>query len=114
MDFENVKGKAGGRIACSVTGIPGLKPENIVFSNVDLTFPGGGTAAEAQAVVPEREKNYPECRMFNGQALPAQAFYVRHAENVVFENVRTQLAKGASDARPPLVVDDATVKQNSW
>ena len=109
--FENVTGKAGGRIACSVTGIPGLKPENIVFSNVDLTFPGGGTEAESQAIVPEREKNYPECRMFNAKALPAYAFYVRHAENVVFEKVRAQLAKGASDARAPLVVDDATVRQ---
>lgn len=109
--FENVTGKAGGRIACSVTGIPGLKPENIVFSNVDLTFPGGGTEAESQAIVPEREKNYPECRMFNAKALPAYAFYVRHAENVVFEKVRAQLAKGASDARAPLIVDDATVQQ---
>ena len=111
--FENVKGKAGGRIACSVTGIPGLKPENIVFGNVDLTFPGGGTAAEAQASVPEKEKNYPECRMFNGQALPAYGFYVRHAEKVAFENVKTHLAKDETEARKPLVTDDATVTQDA-
>ncbi len=111
--FENVKGKAGGRIACSVTGVPGLKPENIVFRNVELTFPGGGTETEAQAVVPEREKNYPECRMFNGQALPAYGFYVRHAEKVAFENVTTRLAKGATEARKSLVVDDATVTQDA-
>jgi hypothetical protein len=111
--FENVKGKAGGRIACSVTGVPGLKPENIVFKNVELTFPGGGTEEEAKAAAPEREKNYPECRMFNGQALPAYGFYVRHAEKVAFENVTTRLAKGATEARKPLVVDDATVTQDA-
>ena len=109
--IENVTGCAVSRIASSVTGVaasergPALRPENVVIRNVDLMLPGGGSVADAnpQGGVKEAEASYPENRMF-GVNLPAWGFYVRHAKNVVFENVRMSLA--APDARPEYVKED--------
>lgn len=111
--IENVRGSADGRIASSITGVPARdgmparRPRDITLRNIRLTVPGGGTAAEARAVVPEKDGAYPEAFMFNRMALPAYGFYVRHADNIVFDNVEVMAAN--SDARPRLVVEDGTV-----
>lgn len=70
---------------------------------MQVTVPGGGTAPEAEAAVSEAEKSYPENRMF-GQVLPASGFYVRHARNIRFDNVR--VIAETPDARPAIVYDD--------
>ena len=107
--IENVTGEvAESRVACSITGVPGLRPRDITLRNVNLRFPGGGTAEDAAATVPEKETNYPEAFMFDFQPLPAWAFYVRHADGIRFENVKCSLV--ALDARPRFVFDDADVK----
>ena len=107
--IENVRGVAESRVACSITGVPGLRPRDITLKNVDLTFPGGGTAEDARRPVPELETAYPEAFMFGRQPLPAYGFFIRHADNVVFESVRTRTA--SPDARPPIVrVDVASPK----
>lgn len=85
------------------------RPRNITLRNVTLTVPGGGTEAEARASVPEKDRAYPEAFMFNQMALPAYGFYVRHADNVVFDNVDVRTVK--PDARPRLVVEDGTFVQ---
>ena len=108
--IENVKGAAESRIACSITGLPYARPTGITLRNVDLTFPGGGTAAEAAKVPRECETDYPDCYMFDQEALPAWGFYIRHADDIRFENVKLTLA--APDARPQVVRDD--VKDFSW
>lgn len=102
---ERISGKAVSRLASSVTGVPGLRPSDIVFRDISFSLPGGGTAAEAKDVVPECETKYPECYMFDWKALPAYGFYVRHADRVTFENVRFHLRN--PDARPAYVFDDA-------
>ena len=109
MLIENVKatGVARSRIACSITGVPGLRPQGITLRNVSLLFPGGGTAEDVICPVPEVEKSYPENRMFHALPLPAYGFYVRHADGVRLENVSTALA--AADARPAVAIDDADV-----
>lgn len=104
----NLKGTAAhtSRIAASITGLKDLRPQNIVLRDFDLVFPGGGTAEEAADLnVPEREKAYPDHWMFL-KPLPAHAFYIRHADGIRFENVRTRLA--APDARPACYEDDTT------
>ena len=40
---------------------------------------GGGTEADVVEEVPEKEKNYPECKMFDAHALPAYGFRILHA-----------------------------------
>lgn len=101
--ISHVVARAVSALSSSITGIPGGEVENVCISHVQVTVPGGGTAAEARAAVPEAEKSYPENRMF-GQVLPASGFYVRHARNVRFDNVRVITEK--PDARPAFVYDD--------
>ena len=105
--IENVKGVATSRIACSVTGVPGLRVQDVVFRNVRLALQPGGTAAEAADTIPEKEGKYPESYMFDRKALPGFAFYVRHADDVLFDGVRTVFAAPGDEARPPIATDDA-------
>lgn len=90
-------------MASSITGVPGLFPEDIILSDIDITIPGGGTEEMAAAEVPEAEAGYPENRMF-GNSLPASGLYVRHARNVTLSNVHFHLR--APDARPLVIIDD--------
>ena len=112
--FENIDAVADSRIGNSVTGVPGLRPSGIVFRNVNVVCRGGGTASDAAREVPEMEKSYPECTMFHpgfpdnlvyGElALPAWGFYIRHADDIGFENCR--LSVDSPDARRQFVADD--------
>lgn len=90
-------------MSSSITGVPGLYPEDIYLSDIDITAPGGGTAEMARAVVPEAEAKYPENRQF-GHSLPASGLYIRHANNVYLSNVRFHFRE--PDARPLIVTDD--------
>ena len=104
--IENLRGRSASLIASSITGVPGLRPSGITLRNFDLTLKGGGMASDAAEPVDEAEQSYPENRMF-GTMLPAYGFYVRHADGVRFENVRTRLY-GELEERPPVVTDDCT------
>ena len=109
---ENVVGDTVSSIANSITGAPGRRPNGITLRNVDITCRGGANVADAKQKIPECEWGYPENRMFYGKALPAWGFYVRHADGVVFDNVRLRLA--APDVRPTFVAEDcASLVTNS-
>ena len=105
--LENIAGESMSYLACSVTGVPGMRPENVTLRNIRLVFKGGGPSDEIARPVPEAEKKYPENRMFGRQMLPAYGFYVRHADGVAFENVRLSYT-GDTEARPAIFADDAT------
>ena len=90
-------------MSSSITGVPGLYPENIYLSDIDITAPGGGTADMANIEVPEAEDSYPENRKL-GHTLPASGLYIRHANNVYLSNVRFHFRE--PDARPLIVTDD--------
>ena len=107
--IENVRATARSRVACAITGVPGLRPSGIVLRNVDLTLPGGGTAADFGTPVPEKERGTgaPASLMFDHLPMPAYGFYVRHADGVRFENVKTRYA--SREERPAVFVDDADV-----
>lgn len=105
--IENVTGESASLLASSITGVPGLRPQNVLIRNVNLKLMGGGPASEVTRPVPEAEKAYPENRMFKRQMLPAYGFYVRHADGVVFENVDLTYT-GDSEYRPAILSDDST------
>ena len=90
-------------MSSSITGVPGLYPEDIYLSDIDITAPGGGTADMARIEVPEAEDTYPENRKL-GHILPASGLYIRHANNVFLSNVRFHFR--ASDGRPLIITDD--------
>jgi len=72
--------------------------EHISFSDVHVTFPGGGTAEEAAASVPKTAGEY-----FELGILPAWALYARNVRGLTLDNVRFQKSK--PDLRPAIVAD---------
>jgi hypothetical protein len=96
----------------SIVGLEGGHDiENVTLRNITLVYPGGGnphyarrglTPAELQAI-PEMPLSYPEFSQFI--ELPAWAFWVRHAKNVLFENIT--LKAGERDYRPAVVIQES-------
>lgn len=94
----------------SIVGCPGMRIENVRLENVEIVYPGRadaqyafrGTTPAELAAIPEWEKRYPEFSMW--KELPAWGFYIRHADNIVFDHVTLRLE--GEDYRPALVADD--------
>lgn len=106
------KGKSGledpfERLCSAVVSLPGTLIENVSFTNIDLTFPGGGTAEQASRLdVGEllESSNYIKwATPFDGE-LPASALYLRHVKGVRLEKVRLTVEK--PDARAFIAGDD--------
>jgi polygalacturonase len=97
-------------LPASIVGIPENYIENVTLENVDITYPGRASKGQAYfplnrlSQLPEKVKNYPEFSMFG--ELPAWAFYVRHAKDIHFKNVKLLLKD--DEFRPALVFDDVT------
>lgn len=112
--IQHVYGSGIERYGCSITGVKGGRPENIVLSDINLRFIQGNSPLLFEGYpdrpvrevgtnnVPEMEKNYPRGEMFG--KLPAYGFYIRHADNIVLRNVC--LEPNEYDQRPAVVVDD--------
>lgn len=94
----------------SIVGIPTCKIKNVTLQNIEIVTPGGGnplfayrgTTAKDLDSIPEMIKSYPEFSQF--KELPAWGFYLRHAENVTFDNIVFRALK--HDYRPAIVADD--------
>ena len=93
-----------------IQGIPGLRIQNVLLENVEIHYPGkadasyafrGTSKAELEAI-PELEKSYPEYS--NWKELPAWGFYIRHADDITFKNVKIVVED--EDYRPAVVADD--------
>ena len=85
----------------TISGRPESSIENVTLENVKLTYPGGGKAAEADIVPPLRPDGFAPR---NYGRRPAAGFYIRHAKNLVFKNVRVALEH--PDERPTIVASD--------
>lgn len=76
--------------------------ENIVFENVHISFPGGGTAEHAAVRdVPKVVGEYYAVGVF-----PSYGLYARNVRGLTLNNVRFDLA--APDLRPAVVFDHVT------
>jgi hypothetical protein len=94
---------AGEYLSCiNLTGLPGHCIENVFFSNINITFHGGGTQEHASREIPELPDEYPEYHMFG--TLPAYGLYARHVKGLVLNNVRFEVEN--ADQRPALICDD--------
>ena len=96
---DSERSKAG---PIMIAGIPGHDVENVVLENIAISFPGQGTAEDAQREVAEDIARYPEQFFFG--VLPSWGAYIRHAKNITFRNVK--LTTRAPDQRKKIVVDD--------
>jgi hypothetical protein len=95
------------RYCSAVVSGPGSRIEDISFSDIDITFPGGGTAEQASRLdVGELLEAFEYLKWavpFDGE-LPASALYLRHVKGVRLENVRYAVEK--PDARAFIAGDD--------
>lgn len=100
--ISNIQATGIGKVGCSITGIPDHPVQNITLKNVRIEYIGGGTSDLIDRDIPEVEKNYPEYGMFG--TLPSYGFYVRHANNIRFENL--ELEYKDKDHRPAVIFED--------
>ena len=95
------------RLCSAVVSRPGTRIEDVSFTNIDVTFPGGGTPELASRLdVGEllESSDYKKwATPFDGE-LPASALYLRHVKGVRLENVRFTVEK--PDARAFIAGDD--------
>jgi Glycosyl hydrolases family 28 len=95
------------RTCINLTATDGQFIEDIAFSNIHITFPGGGTSEEAanRQVIQTSGNEY-----FQFGVLPAFALYARNVRGLRLDNARFDLS--TPDRRPALVfdhVEDAAV-----
>lgn len=93
---------AHSEFASIIAGLPGHDIEDVTLSNIIVRYKGGGTKADAERIVPENEKSYPEPSMFG--VIPAYGFYVRHARGITFDNIDVSYDK--PDERTAFILDD--------
>ncbi len=106
LPHEGPRSPGETRSCISITGQPGHPITGISFSDVHVTFPGGGTREEAaRDDIQEMPDAYPEYHMFG--VLPAFGMYARHVHDLALRGVRFDLA--APDMRPAIFCDDANV-----
>ncbi len=91
----------GERHTCiNLTSVAGQFIENVTFSDVNVTYAGGGTTEMAGL------RDVPQVsggEYFACGVLPAYGLYARQVRGLMLDNVRFALA--ASDARPAVVLD---------
>jgi polygalacturonase len=88
------------RSCINLTAVDGQFIEDISFSNIHITFPGGGTSEEAanRQVMRTSGNEY-----FQFGVLPASAFYARNVRGLRINNARFEQA--TPDNRPAMVFD---------
>lgn len=90
--------------AILISGIPGHDIKDVELKNMKFYFKGNGTAEQANRVVPEMEKGYPEPGSFG--ALPAYGIFARHVEGLKLEDIDLNFM--TPDQRPAIVFDSVT------
>lgn len=92
IQIDNIVARNASLISSSITGFPGNYIENVSLNNIDITYKGGGLKKHYEYHVPEKEKSYPENRMY-GHYLPAYGFFIRHVRNLTLQNIHLSLAQ---------------------
>jgi polygalacturonase len=103
IEIKNVTATGVKNLAIMMNGIPDHPVRGISLENIQITVPGGGKAADAAVVLPEKVDGYPEWTMF-GKVLPVYGIYIRHLDGISFKNVNLTVTK--SDPRPVMAVID--------
>ncbi|OJV84335.1 MAG: polygalacturonase [Bacteroidia bacterium 44-10] len=104
--IKNITAESVSYVASSITGVPGLRVSNVEIRDIDFKLKAGGKASDTEVEVPEVENQYPENRMF-GVMLPAYGFYIRHADNILFDNINLSYM-GGREERHAVFADDVT------
>jgi polygalacturonase len=87
-----------------IAGLPGYPIRDVVLSNLQIFYRGGGTPAQAARVVPEFEKSYPDPHVFG--VMPSWAMFARHVQGLQLRGV--DLRTLSADQRPAVHLQDAS------
>ncbi|MBD5779134.1 right-handed parallel beta-helix repeat-containing protein [Pelagicoccus sp. NFK12] len=85
-----------------IAGLSGHPIEDVVLSNLQFHYRGGGTAQQAQRVVPEYERDYPD--PYNFGTMPSWGMFARHVKNLQLRGVEFRAL--SYDARPAILLED--------
>lgn len=106
VHLDNIQIRNAGSMGCSITGLPDYPVRHVSLSNISLHHKGGVKAEQLteiyDSIANEKEKAYPEATMWGN--LPAKGFFVRHARNLQFSNIKVETEQ--PDARPDFVEID--------
>lgn len=99
--FKNITPE-NAHIPASISGLPDHLVEDVFLENIYIEYSGGYEEPyDNSHIIPEAEEHYPEYNMF-GQ-LPASGFYLRHVNNIHFNNIVIEHTK--PDSRPLFYLD---------
>lgn len=112
--FNNISATEAERFGCPIMGIRGAVVKNITLNNISIGYCGDKgpfyfendptMPSEDRTIdtVPEDETKYPRCDTFG--KFPSYGFFIRHAENVTFNNVSVWFDR--TEPRPVVIADD--------
>jgi polygalacturonase len=103
ITFSNITATGGSHNwGCAFIGLTGNPIKGLKLSNINIESPGGGTKEEAERVVPDKVRPYPQATWWG--KMPAYGFFIRNVDDVQIDNVRfTTIQK---DERPAFVLDE--------
>nr|MDO8109898.1 glycosyl hydrolase family 28 protein [Candidatus Sigynarchaeota archaeon] len=94
---------------CVISGVPGYRVKNVAIQDVGISFDTASAKHHVETIVrpadvPEFEDKYPDSGMFG--ALPAWAFYCRHADNVKVRRTQARIDASLANKKDAVVLDD--------
>lgn len=99
--FENVQASGiDPRFPCGVEGIADAPIEDVTFRGIDVTSPGGGSAADAAREPEYRRETSLEVSYL--KTLPAHGLWARHAKRLTVSDCRFAVER--PDARPTIAL----------
>lgn len=99
--IENIHA-TGSILTSSVTGLPGFDVEDVTLSGIRIDSDEGGPAEWAGLSIPEKERSYPEARMFG--RLPSYGLYCRHVKGLRIHDL--EVTATPKEARPAVFCED--------
>ncbi len=98
--ISNIEAVATRNVGCSITGLADHQAENITIENVRISFPGGGTTADASRDVPENADRVP--RVQDVRHVAVLWFVLPAREKSEIAQHRNALRRPRRAARPGL------------
>ena len=86
ISLSEIISEGSSNMGCMIAGISDHPIKNLLFSNIKLSFKGGGKVEDGTRQFDEKSDQYPECTMF-AERLPAYGFYFWHVEGLILKNV---------------------------
>lgn len=98
--LHDIQIEGAGPSGSSITGLKGHPVSDILLHDITIRHAGGQSYTPAPT--DEKESEYPESTMWG--ILPAQGFWLNHAKDITFRNVRVIATN--PDARPVFLLND--------